>query len=75
MVRGLVLIRAPGRVQDRIVGEAKEIKGVWDAYPVFGRFDVVVFIRGKSSDEAREAARKVKTISGILSTETLLEGE
>jgi len=72
-----MLIRSGGRVP-RAVGLARELKRmahVSDAYAVFGRFDVVAFFQ---SDDVKELFRSISEATkhtGIMSTETLVEGE
>jgi len=72
-----MLIRSGGRVP-RAVGLARELKRmahVSDAYAVFGRFDVVAFFQ---SDDVKELFRSISEatkLAGIMSTETLVEGE
>ncbi len=73
MVMALILIKAPGHAQSDIVEKAKRMKGVLEAYQVFGRFDLVVLIRGRDFNETRGTAAKVAAIEGIKSTETLPE--
>ncbi len=75
MVMELVLIRAPARLQSDIVDRAKKMKGVVDAYPVFGRFDIAVLIKGRDFKEIASVAAKVAGIEGIRTTETLPEAE
>lgn len=58
-----------------IASEAKKISGVEDAYPVFGRYDVVVFIEAQDYQALREVAAKVVRIEGVRSTETLPEAD
>jgi len=58
-----------------IASEAKKISGVTDAYPVFGRYDVVVFIEAQDYQALREVAAKVVQIEGVRSTETLPEAD
>ena len=58
-----------------IASEAKKISGVKDAYPVFGRYDVVVFIEAQDFQALREVAAKVVHIEGVRSTETLPEAD
>ncbi len=69
----LVLIRAPARLQWDIVDRAKKMRGVVDAYPVFGRFDIAVLIKGRDFKNVAGLAAKVAAIEGIRSTETLPE--
>ncbi len=75
MVMELVLIRAPARLQSDIVDRAKKMKGIVDAYPVFGRFDIAVLIKGRDFKEIASVAAKVAGIEGIRTTETLPEAE
>lgn len=75
MMRGAMLIKASSRAVVRLVREAKKIEGITDAYPVFGRFDVVVFVEGKDFPELKRVAAKVNSLEGIKSTETLAEGD
>jgi len=75
LVHYLILVRAKPASQDKFVAAAKKIKGVADAYPVFGRFDVAVLVEGKTQEELRRATREVKAIGGIKSTETMPEAD
>ncbi len=75
MVHQLVLVRAKPANQDKFVAAAKKIKGVTDAYPVFGRFDVAVLAEGKTQEELRRVTREILAIGGIKSTETMLEAD
>ncbi len=75
MVMELVLIRAPARLQWDIVDRAKKMKGVVDAYPVFGRFDIAVLIKGRDFKDIANVAIKVAGIEGIRTTETLPEAK
>jgi len=74
MVRGLMLIKATYAASLDICREASSISGVLDSYPVFGRFDAVVFIEGKDLQELKDVALKVAALKGVKSTETLIEG-
>lgn len=52
----------------------RKIPGVTEAYPVFGRFDDVVFLETKSYDELLRLSYRVASVPGVKSTETLPEG-
>lgn len=69
-----MLIKATYAASLDICRKASGISGVLDAYPVFGRFDVVVFIQGKDLQELKDVALKVAAMKGVKSTETLIEG-
>jgi len=77
MTRAVMLIRSGGRVP-RAIGLAAQLKRipyVSDAYAVFGRFDVVAFFQSDDVRELFKAISKATRLSGIMSTETLVEGE
>ena len=77
MIRAVMLIKSGGRVP-RAVSLADELKSVAcvsDAYAVFGRFDVVAFLQGDNVRQVFEAVSKATKIAGIMSTETLVEGQ
>ena len=77
MIRAVMLIKSGGNVP-RAVGLADELKRmahVSDAYAVFGRFDVVAFFQGDDVKQVFEAVSRTTRVSGIMSTETLLEGQ
>ena len=75
MFRALVLVKSSYASSLLIATEAKKIDGVKDAYPVFGRYDVVIFIEGEDYKEAKAVATKIAAIEGVRSTETLPEGD
>jgi len=75
VIHGVVLLKAPAGVQQKVLSESRKIKGVVDAFSVFGRYDVVVLIEAENFDELRRAAKQVNAIKGVKSTETLPEAE
>jgi len=75
MANGLMLVRIAAKETPAFVEEAKRIEGVVDAYPVFGRFDVTVFLEGNDFSAVKGVAAKVAKLRGIKSTETLMEGK
>lgn len=77
MIRAVMLIKSGGRVP-RAVSLADELKSmecVSDAYAVFGRFDIVAFFQGDDVRQVFEAVSKATRLTGIMSTETLVEGQ
>ncbi|NWG09209.1 MAG: Lrp/AsnC ligand binding domain-containing protein [Nitrososphaerales archaeon] len=75
MINGLMLIKATAANSSGIVKEVKGIKGVTDAYLVFGRFDIVIFLEAEDFPKLKDLAKKISSIKGIKSTETLPQGE
>ncbi len=71
------MIKSGGRVP-RAVSLADQLKSmtrVSDAYAVFGRFDIVAFFQGDDVRQVFEAVSKATKLAGIMSTETLVEGQ
>ena len=77
MIRAVMLIKSGGRVPKAVSlgDELKHIACVTDAYAVFGRFDVVAFFQGDDVRQVFEAVSKATKLAGIMSTETLVEGQ
>jgi uncharacterized protein with GYD domain len=77
MIRAVMLIKSGGRVLKAVSlgDELKHIACVADAYAVFGRFDVVAFFQGDDVKQVFEAVSRVTKLSGIMNTETLIEGQ
>ncbi|MGQ9468374.1 MAG: Lrp/AsnC ligand binding domain-containing protein [Nitrososphaerales archaeon] len=75
MINGLMLIKATAANSPTIVKEAKKIKGVVDAYMVFGRFDVAIFLEAEDFLKLKDIAKKISSLQGIKSTETLPQGD
>ncbi|MEM2050793.1 MAG: Lrp/AsnC ligand binding domain-containing protein [Thermoproteota archaeon] len=73
MVRGVMLVKAGYAAALEICQAALKIKGVVEAYPVFGRFDAVVFIKAEDIKGLKKTALKILGLKGVRSTETLIE--
>jgi hypothetical protein len=72
---GLVLIKIgnsrPGTVLDGI----SNVEGILDAYAIFGRFDLVVFIGAEDYYLLKDIATEIAGVEGVKSTETLVHGD
>jgi len=75
MISGLMLIKASAINAPSIVKEVKGMKGIIDAYMVFGRFDIVIFLEAEDFSKLKDLAKKISSINGIKSTETLIQGD
>jgi len=75
MTKALMLIKSSYGGALLIAQEAKKISGVNEAYPVFGRYDAVVFIDVADYQRIKETAVRVGQLEGVRSTETLPEGD
>lgn len=75
MRKGLILVRTGATPPAKILEEINKVEGVLDAYAVFGRFDIVVFVEADDYYKLKDLAAKVAMVEGIKSTETLLHGD
>jgi len=77
MIRAVMLIKSGGRVPRAVslADELKRMPQVSDAYAAFGRFDVVAFFQGDDVKQVFEAVSRATKLSGIMATETLIEGQ
>jgi len=73
MVQACILIKAKTKSVFDVVKQLEQMEEVEDTFPVFGRFDVVAFIKVESRDRVVELARKINGLEGVIRTETLLE--
>ena len=73
MTRGIMLVKVSSKSTASFIKEVKNKDGVIDVYPVFGRFDAVVFIDGKNFLEMKNVVLNIIQTKGIRSTETFTE--
>jgi len=73
LLSGCVLIRTErGRFED-VVLLVSQLKGVKRAFPVLGRYDVVIDLEASNYEELGSTVLRMGKISGVVFTETLLE--
>ncbi len=53
--------------------EVKRLSGFEDGFYAFGRYDLIIFIRGAEFGQLQDLVRKVNQTRGVLKTETLIE--
>ena len=73
MTRGIMLVKVIAKLTPNFIREVQKKDGVIDVYPVFGRFDAVVFIEGKNFPEMKNVVLNIIQTKGIKSTETFTE--
>jgi DNA-binding Lrp family transcriptional regulator len=69
------LVRAERGKFDEVAERLKQIKEVKRAFPVLGRYDIVVDIEATSNRELAKAILRANRLAGIVFTETLPEVE
>lgn len=75
MVSACVLIRTEhGRFED-VVKAVSQIRGVKRAFPVLGRYDVVVEVEATDMRDLGATVLRMGRLSGVVFTETLVEIE
>jgi DNA-binding Lrp family transcriptional regulator len=73
MAQMLVLMRVEKVSVLDIVKKLSKMPHVADAFPTFGRFDVVAFCSVEKRDEVGALVKKMASLEGVLKTETLVE--
>lgn len=75
MIRAVMLVRSGSNVPKavKLAEDIKRLGYVSDAYAVFGRFDVVVFLQERDVVELFRSISEVTKVTGIVSSETLIE--
>lgn len=73
MVQMLVLINAEKVSVFDIVKKLSKMPEVLEAFPTFGRFDLVAFCNVEKREDVGALAKKVGALEGVLRTETLVE--
>lgn len=73
MVQMLVLINAEKVSVFDIVKKMSKMPEVLEAFPTFGRFDLVAFCNVEKREGVGALVKKVGTLEGVLRTETLVE--
>jgi len=75
LVSACMLIRTEhGRFED-VVKAVSQLKGVKRAFPVLGRYDVVVDIEAADMKDLGLTVLRIGRLSGVVFTETLVEIE
>jgi uncharacterized protein with GYD domain len=72
---GLVLVRVSATQPQKTLKLISGIGGVLNAYIVFGRFDIVVFIEAGDYYKLKDIAAEIAAVEGVKSTETLVHGD
>jgi DNA-binding Lrp family transcriptional regulator len=72
MVTTIVLLNVQPQHIDRIAQEVLEVDGVTEVYSVAGRFDLVVVVRTRGTEElAQIVPSRILKVEGITHSETL----
>jgi len=53
----------------------REIKGVEEAYPVYGVYDIIVRTRANTMDKLKESHDKIRRLERVKSTITMIAHE
>ena len=69
-----ILIKTTPLEADEVLQKSRKIKGVRKAFLAYGRYDIVAFGEGPGYPEIRKISERINEITGVRSTETLVEG-
>jgi DNA-binding Lrp family transcriptional regulator len=75
MISACILIRAERGKFEEVTEKLKQIPEVKSAFPVLGRYDIVVDVQAKNSKALAHAVIKANRLGGVVFTETLPQVE
>ena len=70
MVKAIVLVKSPKKL---IAARLKQVKSVYESFPVSGQFDAVSVIKVDSLSEIKNNTTDIQKINGVERTETMVE--
>ncbi len=73
MLNACALVKIVPTKAEKILAMVGEISSVKNAFFCYGRFDLVAFLEAEDYKEIREVSKKINSIEGVRSTETLVE--
>ncbi|MDW8044393.1 MAG: Lrp/AsnC ligand binding domain-containing protein [Nitrososphaerota archaeon] len=73
MVSACVLIRSEKGRYSEVVERVKQFKEVKRAFPVLGRYDVVVDVEAESFEKLGSTILRIGQLAGVVFTETMVE--
>lgn len=74
MLNTCILIKTTPLEAEDVLSKTKKLKGVRKAFLGYGRYDIIAFGEGAGYPEIRKISERINEISGVRSTETLVEG-
>jgi DNA-binding Lrp family transcriptional regulator len=69
-----ILIKTTPLEAENVLQKSKKIQGVRKAFLGYGRYDIIAFGEAPGYPEIRKISELINEISGVRSTETLVEG-
>ncbi|MHA1632012.1 MAG: Lrp/AsnC ligand binding domain-containing protein [Candidatus Freyarchaeota archaeon] len=73
MLNACILLKVVPTKAENVLESVMKVEGVRKAYFTYGRFDIVVFLEAEDYTSLRKATTVINSISGVRSTETLVE--
>jgi hypothetical protein len=72
MLHAVILAKISGLEAAPLEG-VRRLSGFEDGFYAFGRYDLIIFIRGTDFEQLQNIVRQINQTRGILKTETLTE--
>ena len=73
MLNACILLKVVPTKAENVLESVMKVEGARKAYFTYGRFDIVVFLEAEDYTSLRKATTVINSISGVRSTETLVE--
>jgi len=69
------VLRNSDEFHPQLIKSLKEIKGVEEAYPVYGVYDIIVRTRADTMDKLKETHDKIRKLERVRQTLTMIAHE
>ena len=73
MINACILVKTTPTQTDEVLKSVTRISGVRKAFVAFGRYDLVAFVSSNDYSGITKLTSQVNLITGVRSTETLVE--
>jgi len=70
LVKAIILVKSPKKF---IAARLKQVNLVYESFPVSGQFDAVAVIQVERLVQIKDVTTQIQKISGVESTETMVE--
>jgi DNA-binding Lrp family transcriptional regulator len=73
LLNACILLKVVPTAAESILNAVQKVEKVVNAFFVYGRFDIAVFVEVENYEELRDITSQINCVPGVRSTETLAE--
>lgn len=72
LLHGVVLAKVDD-LKSAPLEQVKRLSGFEDGFYTFGRYDLIIYLRGAGFEQIQDLVHKINQTQGIVKTETMIE--